>query len=102
MAQKKQAKDDFLYYKGKPLVRSGNTIYYGNMTDPHVIVMQVLETKKVNDLDVATKVSVQLVSTDETVKPKDKIIKHIEKPGIYPAMDIADIWLERANASKKQ
>lgn len=101
MAQKKQAKDDFLHYKGKPLVRSGNTIYYGNMTDPHVIVMQILESKKVDDLNVATKVAVQLVSTDENVKPKDKIIKRIEKSGIYPAMDIADVWLERANNPKK-
>ena len=101
MAQKKKAKDDFLYYKGKPFVRCDNTIYYGNMTDPHVIVMQVLESKKVGDLDVASKVSVQLVMTDENVKPKDKIVKRIEKPGIYSAMDIADVWLERANNAKK-
>ncbi|MBQ4249336.1 MAG: hypothetical protein II705_04735 [Clostridia bacterium] len=100
MAQKKKEKDDFLYYKGKPFVRCENTIYYGNMTDPYVIVMQILDSKKVGDLNVASKVSVQLVLTDENVKPKDKIVKRIEKPGIYSAMDIADVWLERANAKK--
>ncbi len=101
MAQKKSEKAPFLYYKGKPLVRCENTIYYGSMSDPHVIVMQVLDTKKDSDLDVASRVSVQLVLTDDNVKPKDKIVKHIEKPGLYPAMDIAEIWLERANSAKK-
>jgi len=100
MAQKKNVKDTFLQYKGKPLVRCDKTIYYGSMSDPHVIMMQILDSKKINDLDVATKVSVQLLSTDETLKPKDRVLKSIEKPGIYPAMDIAEIWLERANAAK--
>ena len=43
MAGKK--KNDFLMYKDKPLVRKGNTIYYGNMSDKYVIMFQILSTK---------------------------------------------------------
>lgn len=94
MAEKKKAK--FLSYKGKPLVRCGNTIYYGNMNDSHVVLIQILSSKKVNDLDVADRVTVQLLSTDPDARPKDRIIKKSEKKGIYQAMDIGSIWLDLA------
>ena len=92
MADKKQ----FLMYKGKPLVRSGNTLYYGDMADKCVIMMQILSTKTVKDLTVADKVQVQLLSTDPDLRMKDLILKKSEKSGLYNAMDIGAIWLERA------
>ena len=73
MAEKKKAK--FLSYKGKPLVRCGNTIYYGNMNDPYVVLLQIVSSKKVNDLDFADKVTVQLLRTDPDARPRDRIIK---------------------------
>ncbi len=94
MAEKKKAK--FLSYKGKPLVRCGNTIYYGNMNDSHVVLLQIVSSKKVNDLDVADRVTVQLLSTDPDARPKDRIIKKSEKKGLYQAMDIGSIWLDLA------
>lgn len=93
MAEKK---NDFLTYKGKPLVRSGNTIYYGDMNDDYVIMMRILSSKEFGDTDLASKVSVQLVNTDPNVSIKEKIVKTSEKKGLYAAMDIADIWLTRA------
>ena len=33
-----------LTYKGKPLVRKDNELYYGRMTDPYVLRMQILST----------------------------------------------------------
>ncbi|MFR1434453.1 MAG: hypothetical protein ACLSS9_04280 [Acutalibacteraceae bacterium] len=92
MADKKQ----FLMYKGKPLVRSGNTLYYGDMADKCVIMMQILSTKTIKDLTVADKVQVQLLSTDPDLRMKDRILKKSEKSGLYNAMDIGAIWLERA------
>ena len=89
-------KSKFLTYKEKPLVRNGNTIYYGNMSDPYVIMLQINSTKTVDDMEIADKVSVQLLSTDPDVRPRERIIKKSEKNGLYPAMDIASIWLERA------
>lgn len=89
-------KNDFLTYKGKPLVRNGNTIYYGDMNDDYVIMMRILSSKEFGDTDLASKVSVQLVNTDPNVSIKEKIVKTSEKKGLYAAMDIADIWLTRA------
>ena len=93
MAEKK---NDFLTYTGKPLVRNGNTIYYGDMNDDFVIMMRILSSKEFGDTDLASKVSVQLVNTDPNVSIKEKIVKTSEKKGLYAAMDIADIWLTRA------
>ena len=96
MAAKK--KNEFLTYKEKPLVRKGNTIYYGNMSDKFVVVFQVLSTKDVNGVKVADRVSVQLINTDPNVRPHDRIAQKTEKKGLYSAMDIGKIWLERALA----
>ena len=88
----------FLTYKGKPLVRNGNTLYYGNANDKYVIMMQILATKPVGDVEVASKVSVQLLNTDPDVSPRERIVKSSEKKGLYTAMDIAEVWLSRALA----
>jgi hypothetical protein len=86
----------FLQYKGKPLVRQGNTMYYGMMNEPFVVMVQILSTRESNGVTVADKVSVQLISTDETMRPKDRIAKRSEKSSLYEALDIGSIWLERA------
>ena len=85
-----------LQYKGHPLRRKDNFIYYGSFADKYVIMMQILETKKVKDLDVATRVSVQLQMTDSSVKSRDRIVKKTEKDSLYSAIDVAAVWLERA------
>lgn len=84
-----------LTYKGKPLVRCGNTIYYGSMADKYVVKMEVKSTKKVNELDIADKVVVQLLTTDPNVRPRRQIIKSGEHDGLYKALDVADFWLSR-------
>ncbi len=89
-----------LEYKGHPLQRKDNMIYYGSFADKYVIMMQILETKKVKDLDVATKVSVQLQLTDTSVKSRDRIVKKTEKDSLYSAIDVAAVWLDRALASR--
>lgn len=87
-----------LEYKGHPLQRAGNIIYYGSMADKYIIMLQIMETKKVKDLDVATKVSIQLQLTDSGIKSRDRIVKKSEKDGFWAAMDVASVWLERALA----
>ena len=88
-----------LEYKGFPLRRKDNLIYYGSMADKYIIMMQIVETKKVKDLDVATKVIVQLQLTDPNLKSRDRVVKKTEKPSLYAAMDVAAVWLERALAA---
>lgn len=87
--------ETILTYKGKPLVRSGNMLYYGDMSEKCVVVLQILTSKTVGDMTVADKVQVQLLSTDPEVRMKDRILKKSEKVGLYNAMDIGSIWLER-------
>ena len=89
-----------LMYKGRPLMRKDHIIYYGSMQDPYIIFIQISETKKVGDLDVASKVSVQLQRTDPNVRSRDRIVKSSEKNGLYQAMDVGAIWLERALADR--
>ena len=86
----------FPTYKGKPLLRSGNTLYYGDMSDDFVVMLQIHSTKKVGDLDVADRVSVQLMNTDPEMRIKDRIVKKSEKDSLYKAMDVGSVWLERA------
>ena len=89
-----------LEYKGRPLRRKDNILYYGSMSDKYIIMMQILDTKKDQDLNVASRVSVQLQLTDPTLKSRDRIVKKSEKDSLYAAMDVAAIWLERALKEK--
>ena len=92
------AKEKVLEYKGRPLQRTGNIVYYGSMADKYIIMLQILDTKKVKDMDVASKVSVQLQLTDPSIESRDRIVKKSEKDGFWAAMDVATVWLERALA----
>ena len=89
-----------LVYKGHPLRRKDNLVYYGSMADKYIIMLQIMNTKKVKDLDVATKVSVQLQLTDPDLKSRDRVVKKTEKDSLYAAMDVAAVWLERALSGK--
>jgi len=89
-----------LEYKGHPLQRKDNIIYYGSFADKHIIMLQILDTKKVKDMDVATKVSVQLQLTDPSVRSRDRIVRKTEKESLYAAMDLATVWLDRALSAR--
>ncbi len=91
---------ELLMYKGRPLMRKDNLIYYGSMADSHIVMLQILETSKKDDLELATKVSVQLQLTDPNLKSRDRIVKKSEKDGFYTALDVGCVWLERALPSK--
>ena len=97
MADKKTV----LQYKGRPLMRKDNMIYYGSMADSHIVMLQILETKKVQDTDIATRVSVELQLTDPNARAKDRIVKKSEKDGFFTALDLGSVWLTRALSAKK-
>lgn len=96
MAETKQ----FPTYKGKPLVRCGNELYYGNMSDEFVIHLVIKSTKEVNGIQVADKVAVQLLATDPNLSARRQLVKSSEKDGLFVAMDVGDAWLERALAHR--
>ena len=93
-------KGNGLVYKNHPLRRVDNLIYYGSMADKYIVLLQILDTKKEQDMEVATKVSIQLQLTDPELKSRDRVVKKSEKDSLYAAMDIATVWLDRALAGK--
>ena len=89
-----------LTYKGHPLRRKDSLIYYGSMAEKYIIMLQVLDQKKEQDLDLATRVSVQLQLTDPDLKSRDRVVKKTEKDSLYAAMDLAAVWLDRDLSGK--
>ncbi len=93
-------KTKFPTYKGKPLVRCGDELYYGNMDDEYVIHFIIKSKKVVNGVEIADKVTIQLMATDPGLSPRRQLVKSSEKQGLFVAMDVADAWLSRALAHK--
>lgn len=89
--KKGEAKVQHLTYKGKPLLRRGSLLYYGNAEDDYIVSMVVQESTRLIDLDIATNVLVQLQTN--TVPGKEKIIKYAERDGLFAALDLGEFWL---------
>lgn len=89
-----------LTYKEYPLMRKDKLTYLGSMADEYIVLLQVLESKEENGVEIATKVSVELQRTDPNVRAKDRIVKKSEKDGFYSALDVGYIWLKRALTQK--
>ena len=99
MAAETTGKTRTLEYKGHPLRRKDNLIYYGSMADKYIIMLQVVETKQLDDLSIASRIVVQLQLTDPDLKSRDRIVKKSEKTSFFEAIDVAAVWLERALAA---
>ena len=100
MSEAKTPKTEGLVYRGHPLRRVDNLIYYGSMADKYIIMMQVLDTEDVKDLKLAKRVSIQLQLTDATLRSRDRVVRSTEKASLAEAMEFASIWLERALSGK--
>ena len=46
MAEAKDKRAALPLYKGKPLVRSGRTVYYGDPSEDYVAMLQILSVKE--------------------------------------------------------
>ena len=68
-----------LVYRGHPLRRVDNLVYYGSMADKYIIMMQVLDTEDVKDLKLAKRVSIQLQLTDPNLRSRDRVVRSTEK-----------------------
>lgn len=89
---------EFLTYKGRPLVRTGNLIFYGDLNEKYYTMISILQTENKGDVPVATKAEIQLLLTDKNIPAKDALVKKAVRDGLYPAMDLAAVWLEMENA----
>ncbi len=84
----------YLEYKGKPLVRQGNEIIYGDMSEKYHLLLFIMS--EIEDPALKTKlpgkVMVQILPTDGGSPYKQKVVD-----GLYEAFDLGTAWLERAN-----
>lgn len=83
-----------LTYKGLPLVRNDNEMYYGDPKAPYIIYMRVLSTKQVGNQTVSDKIHVSLISTDTTLNPVERMKKQGIKNGLFSALDVGAVWLQ--------
>lgn len=90
------AENKFLEYKGKPLVRKGNEIYYGDMRESFIVKFEILSYKKDGKLDIADKVSIELLDSNTDLDMKDRVKKDSVKDNLFDALDLGFTWLERA------
>lgn len=85
----------YLEYKGRPLVRQEDDIYYGDLADKYHVYMMIMSDKK-SAADAAQtvpdKIMVQLLAKDAKVPEKQTIVS-----GLAEAFEMADAWLERYN-----
>ena len=88
--------NNFLTYKGMPLVRKGKEIYYGDMANPFIVRFEILSSKKEDGRDIADKVGVQLLKSDTQLSKKERTVKETQKDSLFEALDVGFTWLERA------
>jgi len=89
-----------LMYKGHPLRRKDNLVYYGSMADKYIIMMQILDTANAGGLEIASKVHMELQLTDPDLKSRDRVVKKSDLPDLFSAIDMGSTWLMRALAGK--
>lgn len=80
---------EFIEYKGKPLVRQGDDIFYGDLSEKVYVYMMVMSDKSVaNGNTVPDKVMVQLIDSATKSPLKQKITN-----GLAEAFEFAEAWL---------
>ena len=89
-----------LMYKGHPLRRKDNLIYYGSMADKYIIMIQVMSTTKDGGLEIADKVHLQLQLTDPDLKSRDRVVKKSDLPDLFSAIDMGG-YLAHAGAGRQ-
>lgn len=82
----------YLMYKDRPLVREGDTICYGDLTEKYILILEIFSYKTENGMKLPDKILVQVVESED----QNKIIRQGEKVGLYEAFGYGLIWLEQA------
>ncbi len=80
--------NEFVEYKERPLVRSGDDFYYGDLSDKFYVFMMVMTDKKIGDTIVPDMMMVQLIDSASKQPTKQTTVK-----GLVNALEYADAWL---------
>ena len=84
--------NEFLEYKGKPLVRQGDEIFYGDLSDKYYIYMMIMSEKDTENGSVPERIMIQLIESSTKIPKNQKIVV-----GFKEAFEFADAWLGRNN-----
>ncbi len=82
----------YLEYKGRPLVREGQTICYGDKSEKCILILEIMSYKKVGGNDVPDKILIQVIDSNDPTK----IVKQGSKEGLHDAFTMGIVWLEMA------
>ena len=86
--------ESYFTYKSRPVVRKGQTIYYGSMAEPYVVMMNVVSEEEQAGVMTASAIKCYLMKTDKTLNPIQAITKSAERPSLYEALELAAAWLK--------
>ncbi len=82
-------------YKGKPVYRKGNVIYYGDLSKDLILVLEILETEKNGDFEMAKKVKFHIQDNTGEIGCGTNY-RSGERENLYEAFDIGTWWLQDA------
>jgi len=88
-------KKKLLTYKGKPLLRCGNRVYYGNLEDKYILVLDISESENVNGLDISKKVKISVMDNTGELG-NGQVFRRGERANLYEALDLGEWWLKQA------
>ena len=97
MEEKKLVEGKYLMYKDKPLVREGDTICYGDMSEKCILILEIMSYKEVDGKKVPKNILIQVIDS----KDPSKIIKQGSKEGLHDAFSIGLVWLDMALKAAK-
>ncbi len=82
--------DEFVEYKGRPIVRQGDDIFYGDLSEKYYVYMMIMSDKKSpkSEENVPGTIMVQLLDS-QTKKPEKQKITN----GLAEAFEFAEAWL---------
>ena len=82
----------YLEYLGKPLVREGDTICYGDMNEKCILIMEILSYKDKDNQKLPDKIMIQIIDS----KDPNRIIRQGSYSGLHDAFSMGLIWLDQA------
>ncbi len=85
-----------LIYKGRPLVRHKDELYYGNFDAKYLLKLKILSIRKDAGNEVANRVQILLLDSDDSRPEAERIMRQAEREGLYNALDIGKVWLDSA------
>ena len=80
--------NEFVEYKGRPLVRQDDEIFYGDLSGDFYVYMMIMGEKDTENGSVPAQIMVQLCESSTKIPKKQKLCN-----GLKEAFEFADAWL---------